>query len=189
MNTGIAPDKEVTSSLILGATGIYVIDELDLGPIKVKLMRPDGENWSLEQVSEVEKWYKRFLCLSRKHPTVSIVPTKPIDIFWHYHILDTLKYSEDCQNIFGYFLHHFPYFGMRGDEDAKNFEQAFNHTKELFSREFTESLDNLRKFFASSDAKESSDCEGTECGGTSCGKNNCDGKITSDFTSRPIFLH
>ncbi|MEK7148414.1 MAG: hypothetical protein AAB770_00685 [Patescibacteria group bacterium] len=189
MKTQVASAVSTAGCLIAGLTGVQAIDQLDLGPIKVKLMREDGENWSLEQVNMAEKWYKRFLFLNLMHPSLSIVPTKVIDTFWHYHILDTMKYAKDCQNVFGYFLHHFPYFGMRGDEDAKNLDDAFANTKDLFHREFGEPISELRKVFAFAESEVSADCEGTECGGTACGSSNCDGKISGiDFHTRPVFL-
>jgi hypothetical protein len=59
-----------------------------------------------------------------------------VDKFWHGHILDTLKYAEDCDVIFGRFLHHFPYFGMRGAEDAANLARAGEVTQRLYLQEF-----------------------------------------------------
>ncbi len=101
------------------------IDAISLEPIKFKLMdKEEGEGWSLYKVDMLEKWYKRFLYLCAKYPEKSIVPTKEIDKFWHYHILDTGKYEADCQQAFGYFLHHFPYFGMRGEDDAKQLTES-----------------------------------------------------------------
>jgi hypothetical protein len=44
---------------------------------------------------------------------------KIVDEIWHQHILDTHAYHRDCDAIFGSYLHHFPYFGMRGDADAQ----------------------------------------------------------------------
>ena len=61
--------------------------------------------------------------------------------FWHFHILDTLKYQEDCDNIFGYFLHHFPYFGMRGQEDEANLKEAWNSTISLYEKTFGKQAD------------------------------------------------
>jgi len=185
-NLAVISEGLLAASII----GSQAIDQLDLGPIKVKLMRPDGENWSLEQVNVVEKWYKRFLLLNYKYPQVSIVPTKAIDTFWHYHILDTMKYADDCQNVFGNFLHHFPYFGMRGAEDAKNLKSAFDKTKDLFQSEFGESITALHEFFSSNDSEAPAACEGTECGGTACGSSNCDGGVSAgNFSERPTFAH
>jgi hypothetical protein len=59
-----------------------------------------------------------------------------VDKFWHGHILDTMKYAEDCQRVFGYFLHHFPYFGMRDAEDAANLANAAATTRRLYEQEF-----------------------------------------------------
>src|SRR5262249_49602408 len=94
------------------------IQALDLDPIKLKLMDPEeGQGWSREYVDRVEIAYRRFLTLLVKFPDETIAPTKDVDKFWHGHILDTMKYAEDCERVFGYFLHHFPYFGMRGERD------------------------------------------------------------------------
>ena len=41
------------------------------------------------------------------------------------HILDTRAYSRDCEFLFGRFLHHFPYFGMRGDADRAALDRTF----------------------------------------------------------------
>lgn len=116
------------------------IRSLDLDPIKIKLMDREGERWTREYADEVEVWYRRFLFLNAKYRNQPIVVTKPIDTFWHYHILDTMKYAADCQAVFGFFLHHFPYFGMRGDDDARNLELAFGNTLEIAELEFGENM-------------------------------------------------
>ncbi|MCX7069356.1 MAG: hypothetical protein NTW85_16940 [Methylococcales bacterium] len=53
-------------------------------------------------------------------------------------ILDTQKYQEDCELLFGYFLHHFPYFGMRGKEDEENLKMAWTETRQLYKTRFGE---------------------------------------------------
>jgi hypothetical protein len=113
--------------------------QLDLSMIKLKLQDKDeGESWSQEYCNEVEIEYKRFLALKRKYPENEIVPNAAIDKFWHQHILDTAKYADDCQNYFGYFLHHYPYFGMNGSEDVQNLIEAFEETKKLYYHHFCE---------------------------------------------------
>jgi hypothetical protein len=119
---------------------IAAIDALDLDPIKLKLMNAEeGHGWSREYADSMEVAYKRFLTLSVTHPEETLAPSKDVDRFWHGHILDTLKYAEDCEKVFGYFLHHFPYFGMRGDEDAANLAAAAERTRELYQQEFASS--------------------------------------------------
>lgn len=114
-----------------------VIAELDLDPIKVKLMHKEsGEGWSLERANAVEVEYRRFLTLMKKYPHESTSPLVDVDTFWHYHILDTMKYAADCQAVFGYFLHHFPYIGMRGEEDAATLARIGQRMQELYEAEF-----------------------------------------------------
>ncbi|HUG78100.1 MAG TPA: glycine-rich domain-containing protein-like [Burkholderiales bacterium] len=126
---------------------IAAIQALDLGPIKLKLMDPEeGQGWSREYVERMELAYKRYLTLMVKYPEQTIAPTKDVDKFWHGHILDTMKYAEDCQSVFGYFLHHFPYFGMRGEQDAANLRAASANMHALYVREFGEPLPNSSAF-------------------------------------------
>lgn len=116
---------------------IAEIHALDLAPIKFKLMdSEEGQGWSREYADYMEMEYKRFLTLLVKFPDASIAPSKDVDKFWHGHILDTLKYAEDCNKVFGYFLHHFPYFGMRGCEDAANLAAAAETMSRLYRQEF-----------------------------------------------------
>jgi hypothetical protein len=123
------------------AQTVAAIQSLDLGPIKLKLMDPEeGQGWSREYAEQMAVAYKRFLTLLVKFPEETIAPTKDVDKFWHGHILDTIKYAEDCENVFGYFLHHFPYFGMRGEQDAADLRAASERMHEIYEREFGEAL-------------------------------------------------
>ena len=112
------------------------IKKLNLQPIIYKLVKE--EKWTLEAAIKSSKQYKQFLYLCKKYTglNLKIVPTKSIDAIWHCHIEDTAKYQKDCEDIFGYFLHHFPYFGIRSDEDRKEFNDAVEQTKSLLLREF-----------------------------------------------------
>ncbi len=116
---------------------VEAIFALDLDPIKLKLMdKDDGHGWTRAEADYHELEYRRFLALIAKYPDEVITPNKDIDRFWHGHILDTMKYAQDCDHVFGYFLHHFPYFGMRDAEDAGNAAQAAIQTKRLYAKEF-----------------------------------------------------
>jgi len=118
------------------------IEILDLESIMVKVMNQnEGLGWSLEYTTKIAIEYKKYLTTCLDNKDLPIVPSKPIDEFWHFHILDTMKYQEDCQNIFGYFLHHFPYFGMRDKEDEENLNEAWESTLLLYERTFNEKVD------------------------------------------------
>lgn len=117
------------------------INAIDFTMVKQKIQdEEEGLSWSAAQCDDAENEYKRFLALKRSYPEKEIVPNKQVDLFWHQHILDTQKYAEDCENIFGYFLHHFPYFGMRDEQDMQNLVDAFEDTKALYAMHFDVNL-------------------------------------------------
>jgi hypothetical protein len=118
---------------------LNAVMQLDLEPIKMKLMHVEsGEGWSLEKANAVEKEYRRFLCLMKLYPEEDTAPLVDVDTFWHYHILDTMKYARDCEQAFGYFLHHYPYVGMRGGDDEQFRLDSGERMRELYEATFGE---------------------------------------------------
>jgi hypothetical protein len=66
-----------------------------------------GDGWTDEQIKLEIRNYKKFLYLNFLFPYKEFTPTWEIDKVWHTHILnDTYQYIQDCQNLFGYILHH-----------------------------------------------------------------------------------
>ncbi|PHV07605.1 hypothetical protein CSQ96_10500 [Janthinobacterium sp. BJB412] len=123
----------------MDSTTFDAIAQLDLEPIKVKLMhRESGEGWTLEHANAIEFEYRRFLILMKKFPNEQTAPLVDVDTFWHYHILDTMKYAADCDAIFGHFLHHFPYIGLRGEDDEQAHLRVGQRMKELYEQTFGE---------------------------------------------------
>lgn len=125
-------DLSQDSQLFIGK-----LKQLDLRSIAYELMHgSEGEKLTFEQTKQALNHYSMFLCLINLYPDRKLVPTQEIDRVWHYHILDTMKYAEDCQMLFGRFIHHFPYFGKRGKADKKNVCTAFRETQKLFQQHF-----------------------------------------------------
>jgi len=136
---------------------------LDLSGIRTKLADPEeGKGYTAEQLSLREGEYRKFLALHLAFPEGEIVPCRIVDEFWHQHILDTRAYHEDCDAIFGGYLHHFPYFGMRGDEDAKALQDAYAETLARYREAFGEPPAGT---WISADA---SRCSRTNCKPTKC---------------------
>lgn len=125
---------EQLAEQILSIEGILPeILDLNLDRIKWKLKdQEEGQGWDDELCNYAEIEYKKYLTMAKLYPDMDIVPNKMMDKFWHQHILDTRAYKQDCEQIFGYFVHHYPYFGMHGDEDKQNLVNAFEQTKGIY---------------------------------------------------------
>jgi hypothetical protein len=129
-------------SFLINQKGIMPnIASIDLEMVKMKIsLEEEGEGWSKEKCEEIEVEYKRFLQLNKKFLKSAIVPTDVIDTMWHYHILDTRSYHKDSESVFGGYFHHFPYFGLRGENDKQNLSDSFDITKEIYQNEFGEKM-------------------------------------------------
>lgn len=122
------------------------IAAIDLTPINVKFAS-NFSKLSRAEIELVELEYRRFLYLSvsRSQPGFLFVPIDLVDEYWHTHILDTEKYWDDCLEAFGYVIHHFPYFGMRGSDDEVALDTAFQRSLRIYHNEYNEHLiDRLR---------------------------------------------
>jgi hypothetical protein len=130
-----------TTTTLTPAEALGLLDEvLDLALIRRKLGDPEeGRAWTATQLDAVELAYRQFLALKMAYPDRDIVPTKAIDEFWHYHILDTAKYARDCERLFGCMLDHYPYFGLDGmgeDNSPAALQRAFTDTLALWDHHF-----------------------------------------------------
>jgi hypothetical protein len=110
------------------------IENLDLTMVANNMVKKLG--WLQSEVDEACVLYRNFLFLNYKYPNEKIVPSEDVDEFWHNHILDTKKYKIDCENIFGSYLDHYPYFGMDGVSTIRDADSAFARTQELHKKEF-----------------------------------------------------
>ncbi len=118
---------------------IRLVNQLDFTAQNATLISYYG--WAKETVLVTEDLYRKWLVLHKIYDQeIALAPNKQLDDYWHFHILDSRKYMEDCQKVFGSYLHHYPYFGI-GDEDAaKDLESAFQLTRDLFIKHFGHDL-------------------------------------------------
>ena len=124
---------------------LQTLDGVDFSMLKLKMQdAEEGLGWSAEECDFVEQDYKRFLALKFAYPDEEIVPNQEIDKFWHFHILDTRAYAADCERVFGYFVHHFPYFGMRDAQDLQDLHVAFADTNALYMEHFGQQIDGAK---------------------------------------------
>ena len=117
---------------------VAAIHALDLESVKLKVMDAElGEGWTRAYANSIEAAYKTWLTMLVKYPdnAEDILVSKDVDEFWHAHILHTRKYAEDCQNVFGSFLHHNPHIGHRTTADAERQAALAEKTRSLYQRE------------------------------------------------------
>lgn len=147
--------------MILSSSKFSALD-LDLSLVISKL---ELEGYEKDFLKELGLQYKRFLLLCQKYPNEFLVPTKGIDLIWHTHILFTKQYHEDCNKIFGKYLHHTPSLGIDVDMN-----QSFQKTLFLYEIEFSEKLKFSDVYMLNNECHQG--CGGcrADCGaGTDCG--------------------
>jgi hypothetical protein len=112
---------------------------LDLTMVRGKLADPEeGKGYGFVQLDLMEAEYRKFLALKLVYPDADVVPCGIVDEMWHAHILDTIAYRADCEVMFGRFLDHFPYFGLRGEADAHALADAYEDTLARYHDAFGE---------------------------------------------------
>jgi hypothetical protein len=111
-------------------------EELDLNSVRDALIEKQG--WSLKRAEAARSEYVRFLTLLQLRPGFMLVPwpnakgQDDLDQFWHQHILDTAKYADDCNRLFGRIIHHNPHV-IRGSEQETD---AVKKTQRLYAYTF-----------------------------------------------------
>ena len=111
-----------------------------VGRVPAGLPDPGKHPRTIAEADQDVTRYRYFLKLCLLYPGVAIVPDNSIDRAWHAQVLDTAKYRRDCTLVFGRFLDHFPYAGLRGDADRRTWLDSFARTRELFRQHFSVKL-------------------------------------------------
>lgn len=113
------------------------LNKLDLQLVAKKLISNNGNAWTAQKTENAISLYKMYLCLHFLFPKIQLVPTKDIDEVWHAHILlNTYKYIQDSQELYGYILHHYSCI-----DETETVQQQYNSrageiTKMLLSKIF-----------------------------------------------------
>src|SRR6185436_10721057 len=108
-----------------------VIRDLDLEPVRKRLMRKKG--WTSAHADRMIEEYREYLALFYFHPGEELVPpSQDLDDVWHEHILDTQRYSADCQRVFGRFIHHVPGLDQGTDRHTEGVQRTRRHWWQRF---------------------------------------------------------
>lgn len=122
----------------------HYIFTIDFSDIINKLIHRHG--WSRSDVEKTSGMYRKYLFLRKKYEKYVLPPSEEIDEFWHHHILETKKYREDCDVIFGYYLDHYPQKGKISDSENKTLDESFDEMRALFKKEFSEDITTARSW-------------------------------------------
>lgn len=113
------------------------ITQLDFSRMKQKLLDPEeGAGLSPSEIELADREYRRFLALHLSYPSIPLAPNRLVDLMWHAHILDTLRYTDDCLQIFGHVMHHDPYMGIDGPDSVAELDSLFLTTQQHYERHF-----------------------------------------------------
>ena len=118
---------------------VAAIQALDLESVKLRVTDPKlGEGWTRAYADSVEVAYKNYLTMLVKYQddAEDILLSEDVDEFWHTYILQTIKYTEDCEAVFGKYLHHTPHIGEVTAADVERRNGQAKKTRRLYESEF-----------------------------------------------------
>ena len=141
----MANTNQKKNPLSVSEAKIY-IDSIDFSLIIDKMVRFD--TWLQKDAEKTCQLYRNFLFMKKKYAEngVKVPPSRDVDEFWHYHILDTKKYHEDCNTIFGYYLDHHPtYLGKEGEEKLGLLRTSFKELQNIHFNEFGYFIETTRE--------------------------------------------
>ena len=116
------------------------VEQIDLSSVLECLQTK--EKFSVTRANHAITQYRRFLGMIQANPKDIMVPNEDVDMAWHHHILDTEAYIQDCQSLFGQYLHHNPHFyGTDAffkacDKTQLTYEKEFGH-RDVFLKQTT----------------------------------------------------
>jgi hypothetical protein len=118
---------------------IAAIQGLDLESVKLRVTDPKlGEGWTRAYADSIEVAYRNYLTMLVKYQddAEDILLSEDVDEFWHTHILQTIKYTDDCEAVFGKYLHHTPHVGEVTAADRERRKMQAETTRRLYENEF-----------------------------------------------------
>ena len=126
---------------------VAAIQALDLESVKSRVTDPKlGEGWTREYADSIEVAYKNYLTMLVKYQddAEDILLSEDVDDFWHTHILQTIKYTDDCEAVFGKYLHHAPHIGEVTETDLEKRVALAEKTQRLYEKEFGKEQNSIK---------------------------------------------
>lgn len=122
---------------------LYFSDVYEVGLTIMIINAYSQENALHLALKQLNQSYKRFLYLGAKYSTVSehnfIHPTYAIDIIWHAHMQEPLKYADDCQHLLGRLIDHVPW---SSSITANQITESNMQMNEIWQKEFDRNMES-----------------------------------------------
>ncbi|CAF4835582.1 unnamed protein product [Rotaria sp. Silwood1] len=92
-------------------------------------------------MKRLKKSYERFLYITAKYPPTQqydlIHPTYAIDIIWHCHMQEPLKYANDCNRLVGYLIDHYPWPSIDKYQIKQSCQNLYRYWKKEFQNDIS----------------------------------------------------
>ncbi len=111
----------------MSASSLASLPNIDLGRVMPRVAK-ENPDWNTERLRVAECEYLRFLQLCKTFPERKISAPPDVDEVWHAHMLDSVHYMRDCNNYFGFYLHHDPCIGETDLENARETLVLYENT-------------------------------------------------------------
>ncbi|CAF4677962.1 unnamed protein product, partial [Rotaria socialis] len=116
-------------------------DSLEQCPVRGYFRGSREINLGNGPMQRLKKSYERFLYMAAKYPLQDsndfVPPTYAIDIMWHAHMQEPLKYAADCLRLVGYIISHSPWPIIEDKKMKKKRDTTDKIWKEEFQSEIS----------------------------------------------------
>ncbi|CAF3313140.1 unnamed protein product [Rotaria socialis] len=119
----------------------FMHDSLEQCPVRGYFRGSREINLGNGPMQRLKKSYERFLYMAAKYPLQDsndfVPPTYAIDIMWHAHMQEPLKYAADCLRLVGYIISHSPWPIIEDKKMKKKRDTTDKIWKEEFQSEIS----------------------------------------------------
>lgn len=109
---------------------------IDLVNVRLSVLKENPE-WTSTHLDLVENEYRKWLTLAAHYPDIKLLPAPDVDQFWHAHILHTKQYVEDCNRLFGKYMHHEPFHNL-SEKDADDAKYDYSRMLSTYEKHFNQ---------------------------------------------------
>ncbi|CAF1439208.1 unnamed protein product [Adineta steineri] len=121
---------------------LYCVHMYEVG-LAIMVYNSEAQENALQLAMKLlRKSYERFLYIAAKYSTIDgydfIHPTYAMDIVWHSHMQEPLKYADDCNHLIGFVIDHVPWSSNVAENHIK---ESYEKLNEIWKIEFDRDME------------------------------------------------